>query len=64
MQSIGFDLALDLQGLFKSGWITGNSGARRKIGFNPANTREGSHIFLNEWLQWYQVILAKMLLYN
>ncbi|MEE2923279.1 MAG: glycosyltransferase family 9 protein [bacterium] len=50
MQSIGFDLAVDLQGLFKSGWIIGNSGARRKVGFNPANTREGSHIFLNEWL--------------
>ena len=50
MQSLDFDLAIDLQGLFKSGWITGNSGARRKIGFNPSNTREGSHVFLNEWL--------------
>ncbi len=50
IQSIEFDLAIDLQGLFKSGWIVGNSGARRRIGFNPANTREGSHIFLNEWL--------------
>ncbi len=50
MQAIDFDLAIDLQGLFKSGWIVGNSGARRKLGFNPVNTREGSHIFLNEWL--------------
>lgn len=50
MHSIEFDLAIDLQGLFKSGWIVGNSGAKHKIGFHPANTREGAHLFLDDWL--------------
>lgn len=52
MHSKRFDLAIDLQGLFKSGWIVANSGAKRTIGFHPANTREGAHLFVKEWLPW------------
>ncbi len=40
-----YDMALDLQGLFKSGLITALSGAALKVGFDGA--REFSHLFLN-----------------
>ena len=49
MQSLDFDLAIDLQGLFKSDGSL-EFWSSQKIGFNPSNTREGSHVFLNEWL--------------
>lgn len=41
-----FDLALDLQGLFRSGVLTAASGAPRRIGLSDA--REGSRLFYNE----------------
>jgi lipopolysaccharide heptosyltransferase I len=41
-----YDLVIDLQGLFRSGLLTGISRGRRKIGMTGA--REGAWIFLNE----------------
>ncbi len=41
-----YDLVIDLQGLFRSGWITGRSGAMRRVGFGYA--REGAAYFYNE----------------
>ncbi len=46
-----YDMALDIQGLFKSGLITFLSGAQDKIGF--ARGREGSSLFLNRKLPRY-----------
>ncbi len=43
LRAARFDLALDLQGLFRSGAMIWLSGARRRIGF--ANAREGSPWF-------------------
>ncbi|MCA9774502.1 MAG: glycosyltransferase family 9 protein [Myxococcales bacterium] len=43
-----FDLALDLQGNLKSGVLTWLSGARRRIGFEAARSREMNHGFLTE----------------
>lgn len=43
-----FDIAIDLQELFKSGIITYLSGAKRRIAH--AGTREFAHIFINEKL--------------
>lgn len=43
-----FDIAIDLQELFKSGLITYLSGAKRRIAH--AGTREFAHIFINEKL--------------
>jgi len=40
-----FDLAIDLQGLFKSGLITWLSGARLRLGYS--DSREGSTLFYN-----------------
>ncbi len=46
LRSEGFDLAIDLQGLFRSGILAGSCGAPRRIGF--ANGREGSPWFYTE----------------
>jgi heptosyltransferase I len=43
-----FDIAIDLQGLFKSGLWTYLSRAERRIGYDK--TREGAHLFLNEYV--------------
>ncbi|MGC3966624.1 MAG: glycosyltransferase family 9 protein [Pirellulales bacterium] len=41
-----WDLAIDFQGLFRSGFVTWASGARRRLGY--AGTREKAHWFYNE----------------
>jgi heptosyltransferase I len=40
-----FDLVIDLQGLFRSGWMTWRTGAAQRVGF--ANAREGAWLFYN-----------------
>jgi heptosyltransferase I len=51
LRSIRYDIAVDFQGLLKSGVIIGLARADRKIGFN--RTRELSYLFLNERLPAY-----------
>jgi heptosyltransferase-1 len=46
LQEEHYELVLDLQGLFKSGFIAWLSKGREKVGF--ANGREGSYLFLNK----------------
>lgn len=53
LRSDRYDIAIDFQGLFKSGVIIGLARAGRKIGFD--RTRELSHLFLNEKLPPYDV---------
>jgi heptosyltransferase-1 len=53
LRSRRYDIAIDLQGLLKSGVIIGLAHAKRKIGF--AGTRELSHFFLNERLPAYDI---------
>ncbi|MCK4739416.1 MAG: glycosyltransferase family 9 protein [Deltaproteobacteria bacterium] len=48
LRSTNYDMALDFQGLFKSGLWIYLSGAKKRIGFS--NARELSYIFLNEKL--------------
>ena len=48
LRSLKFDLAIDLQGLFRSGFLTFSSGAKVRLGFSRANSRELSHLFLNQ----------------
>ena len=48
-----YDLAIDLQGLLKSGMIMGIAQAERKLGFD--RTRELSYLFLNERLPAYDI---------
>ncbi len=43
LRAAGFDLVVDLQGLFRSGAMAWSTGCDRRIGF--ANAREGSPLF-------------------
>lgn len=45
-----FDIAIDLQGLIKSGLVTYATGAKKRIGFYPGACRESlSALFYNNW---------------
>ncbi|MBN8623899.1 MAG: glycosyltransferase family 9 protein, partial [Planctomycetes bacterium] len=46
LRATKWDLAIDFQGLFRSGFVTWASGARRRIGYDA--TRERAHWFYNE----------------
>jgi lipopolysaccharide heptosyltransferase I len=53
LRSEQHDIAIDFQGLFKSGMLIGLARASRKIGFD--RTRELSYLFLNERLPAYDI---------
>ncbi len=53
IKSEKFDIAIDLQELFKSGLVTGLSGAKRKIAH--AGTREFADIFITEKLPAHDI---------
>ncbi|HUI46156.1 MAG TPA: lipopolysaccharide heptosyltransferase II [Nitrospirota bacterium] len=53
LRRMRYDIAIDFQGLFKSGIIIGLARAGRKIGFD--RSRELSFLFLNEKLHPYNV---------
>jgi heptosyltransferase I len=53
LRSVSYDIAIDFQGLLKSGMLIGLARARRKIGFD--RTRELSYLFLNERLPAYDI---------
>ena len=46
LRTAGFDLVVDLQGLFRSGAMAWLTGCRRRVGF--ANAREGSPLFYSD----------------
>ena len=52
LRSTRYDIAIDFQGLLKSGMLIGLARAQRKIGFD--RTREFSYLFLNEKLPPYE----------
>ncbi len=45
LKTVGYDIAIDLQGLLKSGALTFISGAKRRVGLDP---REGAQMFMTE----------------
>lgn len=53
LRSKRYDIAIDFQGLLKSGIVIGAVRAERKIGFD--RTRECSYLFLNERLPKYDI---------
>ncbi len=53
VRSTRYDIAIDFQGLLKSGILIGLARAKRKIGFD--RTRELSYLFLNERLPAYDI---------
>lgn len=65
-----FDIVLDLQRHFKSGFTSYYTGAKRRIGFNRANSKEFNWLFSNEQIEavdnfslkiyHYQLFLKKL----
>jgi len=54
-----FDIVLDLQRHFKSGLFSLFSGAGRRIGFHPRDSKECNRIFNNEYIPYYGEELPK-----
>jgi lipopolysaccharide heptosyltransferase II len=55
-----FDVCLDLQRIFKSGFFSLLSGARRRIGFHRRNAKEFNWIFNNEHIGCFSDDLPKI----
>lgn len=55
-----FDIALDLQRIFKSGFFSLLSGARRRIGFHRRNSKELNWTFNNEYIPYFSENRSKL----
>jgi len=55
-----FDIALDLQRHFKSGFFSWLSGAKRRVGFNRRNAKEVNWLFNNERIEYFSDELPKL----
>jgi ADP-heptose:LPS heptosyltransferase len=55
-----FDITLDLQRIFKSGFFSLLAGARRRIGFHRRNTKEINWLFNNEYIPYCRENLSKL----
>lgn len=55
-----FDITLDLQRHFKSGFFSLLSSAKRRIGFNRRNTKEFNWLFNNEQIDFFSDELPKL----
>jgi ADP-heptose:LPS heptosyltransferase len=55
-----FDIVLDLQRIFKSGFFSLLSGAGRRIGFHRRNTKELNWLFNNEHIPYFSESRSKL----
>ena len=55
-----FDIVLDLQRIFKSGFFSLISGAGRRIGFHRRNTKELNWLFNNEHIPYFSESRSKL----
>jgi lipopolysaccharide heptosyltransferase II len=55
-----FDIALDLQRIFKSGFFSLLSGADRRVGFHRRNAKEFNWLFNNEHIDYHSDELPKI----
>ena len=55
-----FDIVLDLQRHFKSGFFSWLSGAKRRVGFNRCNAKEVNWLFNNERIENFSDELPKL----
>ena len=55
-----YDIALDLQRIFKSGFFSLLSGAKRRIGFHRRNTKELNWLFNNEHIPYFSEDRSKL----
>jgi len=58
-----FDITLDLQRHLKSGFFSFLSGAKRRIGFHPKNTKEFNWLFNTEYIEYSEGGVPKIDLY-
>ena len=58
-----FDIAFDLQRIFKSGLFSWLSGAKRRIGLHRNNTKELNWIFNNEYIPYVSENIPKLIHY-
>jgi lipopolysaccharide heptosyltransferase II len=56
----GFDLVLDLQRHLKSGIVSRASGAPRRLGFHPSDSKEGNGFFNNLHIEQYGESINKL----
>ena len=55
-----FDIVLDLQRIFKSGFFSLLTGARRRIGFHRRNSKEFNWLFNNEVIPYFSESRSKL----
>jgi lipopolysaccharide heptosyltransferase I len=55
-----YDVAVDFQASLKSGLLTRLSGAPRRVGLSPRHGREGSFLFVNEWVDLSSATLNRV----
>jgi ADP-heptose:LPS heptosyltransferase len=60
LSSEHFDIALDLQRIFKSGMFSFLSGAKRRIGLHRSNTKELNWLFNNEYIPYVSEDFSKL----
>jgi heptosyltransferase I len=59
-----FDLVLDLQRHLKSGLVSMVSGARQRLGFAPANSKEFNHLFATSYIDLQPQMRLKLQQYQ
>ncbi|MCB0318759.1 MAG: glycosyltransferase family 9 protein [Bdellovibrionales bacterium] len=60
LSELNFDITLDLQRHFKSGFFSWLSNSPRRIGFNPKNSKELNYFFNNEFIPPKAASLSKI----
>lgn len=63
LRSTHFDICLDMQRHLKSGICSWLSGAKKRIGFHPLNTKEANHFFNTEYIDQQPDERQKLLQY-
>jgi len=64
LQKQKYDVVLDMQRHFKSGFFSRLALAKRRIGFHPRNTKEFNHWFHNEYIDYFPESVSKITNYQ
>jgi ADP-heptose:LPS heptosyltransferase len=64
LQKEEFDVVLDMQRHFKSGFFSRLARAKRRIGFHPGNTKEFNHWFHREHIDYFPESVSKITNYQ
>lgn len=64
LQKEEFDVVLDMQRHFKSGFFSWLARAKRRIGFHPGNTKEYNHWFHRDHIEYFPESVSKIANYQ